>query len=120
MLIMEIGAVVLLSAGFLLFVTATMGLLRFPDLYARLHATGKGDTLAVFLSLLGLAVYYGPSITSVKIVFIAVFMFLAQPTAAHAISKAAFRCGVPPWTCEDVCCLSKTRENTEDRDDSAI
>jgi multicomponent Na+:H+ antiporter subunit G len=115
MLVKEVGAIILLSAGFFLFVTATLGLLRFPDLYARLHATGKGDTLAVFLSLLGLAVYYGLSVTSVKIVFIAVFMFLAQPTAAHAISKAAFRCQVRPWTCEDVCCLDGIPEDMEEK-----
>jgi len=33
-----------------------------------------------------------------KILFIAVFMFLAQPTSTHAISRAALRCGLEPWT----------------------
>jgi multisubunit Na+/H+ antiporter MnhG subunit len=32
---------------------------------------------------------------------IAVFMFYAQPTATHAICRAAFRCGVEPWTREE-------------------
>jgi len=32
-----------------------------------------------------------------KIIFIAVFMFLAQPTSTHAISRAAMRCGLKPW-----------------------
>lgn len=107
MLVKEIVAIILMLAGFFFFITATTGLLRFPDFYARLHATGKGDTLAVFLSLLGLAVYYGLTLTSVKIVFIAVFMFLAQPTATHAISRAAFRCHVQPWTCEDAVLLGE-------------
>jgi multicomponent Na+:H+ antiporter subunit G len=35
-----------------------------------------------------------------KILFIAVFMFLAQPTSTHAISRAAMRCGLEPWTRE--------------------
>jgi multisubunit Na+/H+ antiporter MnhG subunit len=39
-------------------------------------------------------------LTSVKILLIAVFMFLAQPTATHAISRAAYRCEVQPWACE--------------------
>lgn len=94
-------AIVFLLSGFFFFLTATLGLLRFPDFYARLHATGKGDTLAVTLTLIGLAVYQGMSLSSVKIVFIAVFMFLAQPTATHAISRAAFRCGVLPWTTQE-------------------
>jgi multicomponent Na+:H+ antiporter subunit G len=98
MSIKEILAVLFLLSGFFFFLTATLGLLRFPDFYARLHATGKGDTLAVTLCLIGLAVYQGISVNSIKIVFIAVFMFLAQPTATHAISRAAFRCGVLPWT----------------------
>lgn len=98
MLVKDVISVLLMLAGFFFFVTATLGLLRLPDFFSRLHATGKGDTLAVLLSLIGLAVYHGVSLTSAKIVFIAVFMFLAQPTATHAISRAAFRCGVRPWT----------------------
>ncbi len=86
-----------LFVGFFFFVAATVGLLRFPDFFCRLHATGKGDTMAVLLSLIGLSLYEGFSLTSLKIIFIAVFMFLAQPTATHAISRAAMRCGLEPW-----------------------
>ena len=100
MLAKDIICILFMLTGFFFFTTATLGLLRFPDFFTRLHATGKGDTLAVLLSLMGLAVYHGLSLTSAKIVFIAVFMFLAQPTATHAISRAAFRCKVQPWTCE--------------------
>ena len=99
-MIKEILCILFVLAGFFFFTTATLGLLRLPDFFSRLHATGKGDTLAVLLSLLGLAFYNGISLTSVKILFIAVFMFLAQPTATHAISRAAFRCGEEPWTCD--------------------
>ena len=100
MLIKDVIAILFMLGGIFFFTTATLGLLRFPDFYARLHATGKGDTLAVLLSLIGLAVYHGFSLSSVKILFITVFMFLAQPTATHALSRAAFRCGLKPWTCE--------------------
>lgn len=89
-----------LVGGFFFFLAATVGLLRFPDFFCRLHATGKGDTLAVLLSLIGLSIYEGFSFTSLKIIFIAVFMFLAQPTSTHAISRAALRCGLEPWTKE--------------------
>ena len=89
-----------LLGGFFFFLAATVGLLRFPDFFCRLHATGKGDTLAVLLSLIGLSIYEGFSFTSLKILFIAVFMFLAQPTSTHAISRAALRCGLEPWTKE--------------------
>ncbi len=97
MFALEILSILFILTGFFFFTAATIGLLRFPDFYARLHATGKGDTLAVLLSLIGLALYQGFSINSLKTIFIAVFMFLAQPTATHAISRAALRCGVQPW-----------------------
>ena len=98
MVIREMIAGFFMLAGFFFFLTATVGLLRLPDFYSRMHATGKGDTLAVLFSLIGLAVYEGFTITSIKIVLIAVFMFLAQPTATHAIARAAFRCNVKPLT----------------------
>ena len=86
MSVINIIAGLFILAGFFFFFTATLGLLRLPDFYTRLHATGKGDTLAVLYSLIGLAIYHGFNITSAKLLFIAVFMFLAQPTATHAIS----------------------------------
>ena len=93
MIIKDILTVIFVLSGFFFFTTATLGLLRFPDFFTRLHATGKGDTLAVLLSLIGLSVYQGFSLSSLKILLIAVFMFLAQPTATHAISRAGFRSG---------------------------
>ncbi len=90
-------SVIFMLTGIFFFVTATVGILRFPDFFTRLHATGKGDTLAVLLCLIGLAIYEGFSLTALKIVFIAVFMALAQPAATHAISGAALRGGIQPW-----------------------
>jgi len=98
--VQQIVSIPFLLGGFFFFIAATVGLLRFPDFFCRLHATGKGDTLAVLLCLVGLSIYEGLTLTSLKIIFIAVFMFLAQPTATHAISRAALRCGLQPWTKE--------------------
>jgi multicomponent Na+:H+ antiporter subunit G len=95
--ISTILAMIFMIGGLFFFTTATIGLLRFPDFFTRLHATGKGDTLAVLLFLIGFFLYEGFSLTGLKIVFIAVFMFLAQPTATHALSRAGLRCGVIPW-----------------------
>ena len=102
---MTIIAAVFIITGVFIFFTATIGLLRFPDFYCRMHATGKGDTLGAFLSLTGLAIYNlnnGFSLTtilvSIKIMFIAIFTFIANPTATHAITKSGLECGVVPWT----------------------
>ncbi|MEW6327393.1 MAG: monovalent cation/H(+) antiporter subunit G [Thermodesulfobacteriota bacterium] len=109
--IMTIGSIitaVFLVTGVFFFMAGTIGLLRLPDFFCRMHATGKGDTLAVLLCLIGLAIYNAFAgnfatasiLVSIKILFIAIFWFLAGPTGTHAISRAAFRCGVKPWTLE--------------------
>lgn len=100
-------SILLFLAGVFFFFTATVGLLRMPDFYCRMQATGKGDTLGAFLTVTGLALYnmnhgftLAAVLVSLKIMFIAVFIFVANPTATHAIAKAGMDCGVEPWTKE--------------------
>lgn len=89
---------VLLVAGFFFLLVGAAGLLRFPDFYSRLHATGKSDTIGLILSLAGLVVYEGYTLTSLKILAIGLFVMMGNPTATHAISRAAYRSGLKPWT----------------------
>ncbi len=96
----------LVSAGVFFFFAATVGFLRFPDFYSRMHATGKGDTFGILLSLLGLSIYnlyenptwYLGVVQSMKMISIAVFWFLASPTATHVLLRSAYESGVMPWT----------------------
>lgn len=62
-----------------------------PDLYTRLHATTKCDTLGAGLILMGVILYHGPSWLALKILFIIFFIWLANPTSAHAIARASFK-----------------------------
>ncbi len=100
----EVISIVLISAGFLFFFATSVGVVRLPDFYCRMHAAGKGDTLSTVLILTGLALYNvnhfsgDTLLVSVKIMFIAVFIFLASPTASHAILDAGFESGAEPWT----------------------
>ena len=99
--------VLLLAAGVFFMLTGAIGLLRFPDFYTRLHATGKCDTLGEVLVILGLLLYhifyYSPGaelwvqLVPVKLLFLIAFIFLANPTATHAIMKAAYNTGLKPW-----------------------
>ena len=93
----DICAIILILTGLFFFFTSTVGLLRFPDLYTRMHATGKGDTLAVLLITTGAIFHHGFNLTSAKLSLIALFIFIANPTATHAIGRAAYRCGIKPW-----------------------
>lgn len=83
--------------GLFFFLTGTVGLLRFPDVYTRLHATGKCDTLAAQLMLVGIALAHGFNLVSFKMILILAFIMLANPTATHAIIRAAMNCGEPLW-----------------------
>jgi multicomponent Na+:H+ antiporter subunit G len=49
------------------------------------------------LTLAGLAVYNGLELSTVKIIIIILFVMLANPTATHAIARAAIRFGLNPW-----------------------
>lgn len=91
----------LLSLGVFLQAVATVGILRLPDFYTRMHTVGKADTAGIMLVLLGVAVSEGLSLTTVKLLFVILFYFIANPAAAHAIGHAALRSGVQPWTLED-------------------
>jgi len=100
----DIIVIFLLILGLFFFFATTVGLIRFPDFYSRMHAAGKGDTLSSLLMLSGLAIYNlfpiseGSLIVAVKIMLISVFVFMASPTATHAIIDAGYESGVKPWT----------------------
>lgn len=100
---MNLLIIVLLISGLFLFFGTTVGLLRFPDFYSRMHAAGKGDTLSSLLMLLGLALYefhelnLATVLVGFKILLIMVFIFMASPTATHAITDAGYESGVEPW-----------------------
>ncbi len=98
--------IILILTGYFFFFATTIGVLRFPDFYARMHAAGKGDILASLLMLTGLALYnlhhfsVNQLLVSLKIMLIVMFIFLASPTATHAILDAGYESGVHPWTKE--------------------
>ncbi len=97
----------LIVAGIFFFAVGVLGVLRFPDFYTRLHAAGKCDSLAAVLVIVGIALYnladFSPSnlLVSFKILAIAAFVFIASPTATHAVTEAALIIGVEPWTKKD-------------------
>ncbi len=95
---LAIVAIVLIAGGVFFLTVSALGLLRLPDFYARTHAVGKSETLGSILILVGLAVYNGWELSTFKILFVMVFVLIANPTATHAISRAALRSGLAPWT----------------------
>tara|TARA_B100001105_G_scaffold12305_1_gene9048 strand:- start:334 stop:624 length:291 start_codon:yes stop_codon:yes gene_type:complete len=86
-----------LLVGLFFIAAGVVGVLRLPDFYTRLHALGKSDTLGVALTVGALALRGGATLTSVKILLIVAFVTLANPTATHALGRAAYRAGIAPW-----------------------
>ena len=82
------------GAGFLL--VGGIGLLRLPDLFTRMHAAGVTDTLGAGLILVGLMFQAGPTLVSVKLFLILVFLFYTSPASTHALARAALSTGVKP------------------------
>jgi multicomponent Na+:H+ antiporter subunit G len=81
---------------FFVFVSA-VGVVRFPDFYSRMHPAGKCDTLGQSMILAGLIIYEGFSFVSIKLLLVILFIFIANPTATHAIARAAYTAGLKPW-----------------------
>ena len=74
---------------------ATIGLLRLPDVYNRLHATTKCDTLGAGLVLLSLALQSEVAV-AIRLALLIIFILITNPTAAHVIARSAYVTGIQP------------------------
>jgi multicomponent Na+:H+ antiporter subunit G len=91
--ILQILGLVALWIGVIFSALGVLGLIRFPDVYCRLHASGKVSTMGLFGLLVGAALLM-PT-TALKAIALAIFMIISSPVATHAIALAAYRQGVP-------------------------
>lgn len=101
MIVLEAFAYVLVFAGAAFCLVGTIGVLRFPDVFARMHAAGVTDTLGALLVVVGLMLLAGISLATAKLAFILAFLWMTSPTATHALSKAALHGGVRPKLAAD-------------------
>ena len=95
-LVLDIVSWLFLALGSAFLVTGGLGILRFPDLYARMHAAGVIDTLGCALLLVGLAIQAGLTLVTLKLFLILVFVQFTSPTATYALANAAYRSGLAP------------------------
>jgi multicomponent Na+:H+ antiporter subunit G len=89
MLFMTVLGWVLLILGSFFCLVGSIGLIRLPDFYSRVHAASIVDSLGAILILLGLITQTQDPIVIIKLVFILFFMMLTGPTAVHALASAA-------------------------------
>lgn len=90
-------SMVLLLVGAFFFFAGTVGLLRFPDVYSRLHALAKADNLGLGCVLLGLALQAESLAAALKLLLIWPLVMAAGASIGFAIAHRAHRLGIAPW-----------------------
>jgi multicomponent Na+:H+ antiporter subunit G len=88
---------VLLLSGLGFFFVGTLGLLRFPDVYTRLHALTKADNLGLGLIVFGLLPAAGSLAGGLKLLMVWILALLASATAGYLVARAARHRGLRPW-----------------------
>lgn len=97
MMLSQIATIILLLAGAAFFLAGTVGLLRFPDVYTRLHALTKADNVGLGLVMAGLALQAGSWAATGKMALIWFLVLLASAIGAHLVARGALRRGITPW-----------------------
>lgn len=93
---LDILSWVCLMGGVAFALIGAVGMLRLPDVFARMHAAGVIDTLAAGLVLLGLTLQAPTWLVAAKLLLIYVFILFTSPTATHALARGALLGGVEP------------------------
>ncbi len=93
----ELLVCLLLISGTLFFFAGTLGLLRFPDVFTRLHALTKADNAGLGLIIAGLAIESRSIMVAAKLLLIWALVLLASASVAHLIARVALQRGLRPW-----------------------
>ena len=89
-MLLEIFSWLFILLGSFLILTGSLGLIRLPDFWSRLHGASISDTGGVLFLILGMMLHATSIWVFFKLLAIAVFIFVSSPTASHAIANAAF------------------------------
>ncbi len=95
-LLADVISWVFILAGGVLALIGGLGLLRLPDVFARMHGAGMIDTLGLAFILVGLMFQAGFSLITVKLILIIVFVLYTSPMTTHALARACLYGGVRP------------------------
>lgn len=96
-LIRNLLTIMLIGTGTVFFVAGTIGLLRFPDFYTRVHSMAKADNVGLGLVVGGLALQAGSWTTLAQLLLVWLFVLLSSASGAHLLARGAYRRGKAPW-----------------------
>ena len=83
-------------AGSAIALIGGLGMLRLPDVFARMHGTGMIDTLGIGAILVGLMIQAGATLVTVKLLLVLLFVLYTSPITTHALARACLNAGVEP------------------------
>lgn len=88
---LDVLAMALILGGVAFYLAGTLGLLRLPDLYTRLHALTKADNLGLGLLATGLLLQAGDLFAGLKLLLVWLLMLAASAAGSHLIAQYARR-----------------------------
>ncbi|MCG2784994.1 MAG: monovalent cation/H(+) antiporter subunit G [Anaerolineae bacterium] len=92
---LKIVAIVFIVVGSIFSSIGMLGVTRLPDVYTRLHATGKVSAFGAVFLLGAATIVLWRDLTIFKSLILIVFLLLASPVVAHTIASAAYKSGLP-------------------------
>lgn len=95
-MILDILSWICLMLGCALGLSGAIGIFRFKEFYARLHAASVTDTLCVFFIMLGLILQSGFNLITVKLIIAVALLWITSPVASHALIRSAYQTGLKP------------------------
>lgn len=95
MTLLEIVVTLLLLLGVIIRMLSSIGLVRFGDVYLRMHASTKASTFGLFFILGATALYLGDSIITIKLVALMMIYFFTAPIGTQVLAYAAHVSGAP-------------------------
>ena len=94
--LINVASVIFLIIGIFFILTGSIGMLRLPDVFARIHAAGMIDTAGSAFIILGMILQSGLSLITAKLVFIGIFIFFTSPITGHVTANLARKKGLIP------------------------
>ena len=84
-------AILAIFSGLFFFLSGSIGLLRLPDLFTRLHALAKADNVGLALVALGVIILEPAVVNDIKIVVIWLLVMAASAISSHLVARHALR-----------------------------
>ncbi len=95
-LVADVLSWISIVGGLFFIVVGSVGLLRMPDVFTRLHAAGMTDTMGAGLILLGLCFQGGFTLVTARLLMVLGFLLFTSPIGTYALARAALKGGVEP------------------------